>query len=273
MTQLSVTPNPKVTYDVLYEDEDILLVNKPSKVVTQPGVGHDRDALLNGLFVSWGKSLQNLGKKRDYGLLHRLDRGTSGVVVIGLSIAGYEGMRALFHERGLIKNYCALVHGLAPREGRCDARIDERRVRGNKRAIVLPRKTSHRRGSTRALGQEALTLYRTLAQGALSQTSTADEHASLIRCQIHTGRLHQIRAHMSAIGHPVIGDFDYGALTPLNRSFRARSRGRLALHALSLSFIHPLTRVQMNISAPIPDHFLQFCDVLGIEPDRHDLEV
>ncbi len=117
MTQLSVTPNPKVTYDVLYEDQDILMVNKPSKVVTQPGVGHDRDALLNGLFVSWGKSLQNLGKKRDYGLLHRLDRGTSGVVVIGLSIAGYEGMRALFRERGLRKNYCAIVHGVTPSEG------------------------------------------------------------------------------------------------------------------------------------------------------------
>lgn len=251
--QLSVYPNPRVPYEVLHEEEGFAILHKPSGVVTQPGVGHDRDALLNGLFARWGARLQNLGKRRDYGLLHRLDRGASGLVAVGLTAAGYDHLRAQFEARAVQKEYWAVVHGHPPAAGRCAWPIEEARVGGKKRALV--RREEGARGA-----QEALTLYRVLATGA----SPRGDAAALVACRIETGRLHQIRAHLSALGHPLVGDHDYGPLTALNADHRARERGALALHAVRLRLAHPATSEPRAFVAPPPPHFRALCAALGL---------
>lgn len=260
MVQLSIYPNPKVTYDVLYEDQNIAAVYKPCGVVTQPGIGHQRDSLLNGLFDRWGRQLQNLGKKRDFGLLHRLDRGTSGVILIGLSVVGYDRLRVLFKQRMLKKIYWAMIHGvISPLRGSCTLPITERRVNGKKRALTPTssyQKIKARRDK-KETGQVAITHYHTL--------SVNHPTASLIKCDIETGRLHQIRAHMSALGHPVIGDFEYGGKTDLNLMYRGFARGTLALHAHSISFQHPITHLFMNLQAPPPSSWMECCTLLDLQ--------
>ena len=268
--QFSIQPNAKISYQCVYEDDDLLVINKPAGIVTQPGVRHQYDSLLNGLFDRWGKQLQNLGKKRDYGLLHRLDRGTSGLVIVGLSIQGYEGMLTLFKQRQIEKFYLGLVRGrLTPKQGQCTWPIEERRIQGKKRAYVhqshgskaphhlskRPSKTKNTPISSKKKIQKAITSYKTLA-------STSE--ASLIKCQIHTGRLHQIRAHMNALGHPIIGDFEYGGKHPLNVTYRTLDRGNHALHASSLSFLHPCTQVPLYFSTPFPARLTEITHLLNL---------
>ena len=106
--QLSVTPNDRIPYKIVYQDDDLAIIFKPAGVVTQPGIKHQHNSLLNGLFSIWGHRLQQLGKRRDYGLLHRLDRGTSGLLAIGLSIEGYDGLRTAFTERRVTKTILQL---------------------------------------------------------------------------------------------------------------------------------------------------------------------
>ena len=108
MNSSSVEPNPRVTFRVCHEDEDLLVVEKPGRVVTQPGVGHQHDTLLNGLFASYADRLQNLGEARDFGLVHRLDRETSGLVVVALSPRAYDAMREQFAQRRVSKYYWAV---------------------------------------------------------------------------------------------------------------------------------------------------------------------
>ena len=283
---LSVSPNPRVPFEVVYEDDDLLALSKPAGVVTQPGDKHLYDSLLNGAFSRWGKRLQNLGKKRDFGLLHRLDRGTSGLVLIALSVECYDGLRASFERRAISKKYWAMVSGRPhPVQGRCELRIVEVRSRGQKRAqVIMPthhqahvRRDQHERRSRRPTrahrsrddrvdhrhrrnqqksegytqrGQRAITSYQTL------DTSTyGTESAALLACELHTGRLHQIRAHMSALGTPIIGDFDYGGKTPLNLLARQQGRGQLALHAGNLGFTHPCSGAYVQLQAPVSTWF------------------
>ena len=245
--QLSVLPNDHVPYEVLFECDDYAVINKPPGVITQPSGPEERSSLLNGLFSQWGYRLQNLGKKRDFGLLHRLDRGTSGLLMIGLTAQGYDALRAMFERRELNKEYWAVVSGhMSPSQGVCSLAIKEEREGRRKRALTFKQPG---RGA-----QHALTLYKTLSRGALSLESGRAE-VSLVACRIETGRLHQIRAHMSALGHPVLGDFDYGGASALNRHTRDVQRDALALHAVRLSFTCPLTHQARSFIAPPSEFF------------------
>ena len=284
----SVSPNPRVSFEVVYEDDDLIALSKPAGVVTQPGDKHLYDSLLNGAFSRWGKRLQNLGKRRDFGLLHRLDRGTSGLVLIALSVECYDGLRARFEQRSLTKKYWAMVSGRpSPSAGRCELRIAEVRSRGQKRAQVItppPRHHAHRHHRSRhrnhpkhqradhrqrhhlpkdethtQRGQRAITSYQTLHTSRYGSDS-----ATLLECDLHTGRLHQIRAHMSALGAPIIGDFDYGGKTPLNLLARQRGRGQLALHAGYLALTHPCSGAPLRLSAPASTWFQHLAAELGL---------
>ena len=269
--QFSIQPNPTVPYQCLYEDHDLLIINKPAGIVTQPGVRHEYDSLLNGLFQTWGKALQNLGKKRDYGLLHRLDRGTSGLVVVGLSIAGYEGMLQLFKQRQIEKTYLGLIRGcLKPAEGRCTWPIEERRIQGKKRAYVY-RKLANKNSSGslpryKRQGGQKTTQKNSRVQKAITsyQTLSSTKEISLVQYQIQTGRLHQIRAHMSTLGHPIIGDFDYGGKHPLNLTYRNFDRGNHALHASRLRFIHPCTQNPLSFNTPLPQRFIEMTTLFNL---------
>ncbi|MCB9535155.1 MAG: RluA family pseudouridine synthase [Myxococcales bacterium] len=248
--QLSVEPNPRVPLRVLHEDDHFLVVVKPAGVVTQPGVGHTHDTVLNAVFATHGKQLQNLGKARDFGLLHRLDRPTSGLLLVGLTPEGYDGLRAQFEGRTIGKTYLALVHGgPKPPQGTERSPIREVRRGGRKRAML---------GAGRG-AQEAVTRYATLAR---------TKGISLLSCEPKTGRLHQIRAHMAHRGCAVVGDRDYGPRDALDKQFARTVKGALGLHAAELRFTHPVTRRSLSVRAPLPEAVLAFCAEVGLVVPR-----
>ncbi len=240
----SVHPNPSVPYTVVRKDRDFLVVHKPAGVVTQPGAKHERDALLNGLFHEFGKSLQNLGKSRDFGLLHRLDGPTSGLILVGLTPDGYDGLRAQFGLREIEKTYLALAHGAPhPPGGTVAIPIREHRVKGRKRAAL---------GDGRG-ARDAATRYSILARSG---------RFSLIKCHPRTGRLHQIRVHLASLGCPIVGDRDYGKREPIDRRL---GRTMHCLHAAELSFKHPTRGRRISVSQGLPEPMENIVSRVGIE--------
>lgn len=233
MSDLSphIEPNPRVSYRTLHEDRDMLVVEKPSGVVTMPGVGHQHDTLLNGLYAKHGDRLRQLGIARDHGLVHRLDRDTSGVLCIALSRDAYDGLRQQFEQRTVRKFYWAICIK-APRqsEGVIKKPLEE----------VVKRKdryTSVRFAKLAPGGKPAVTAYRVLE---------ASELGAVIEARPVTGRLHQIRVHLASVGATVLGDDIYGT---------SRARGisnRLALHAHRIAFEHPVTGKPIDIRSAFP---------------------
>ncbi len=225
MREWSITPNPDVPFEIRHRDESLLVVDKPSGVVTEPGKGHSDDSLLNGLFGEFAGALQNMGEERDWGLLHRLDKDTSGLLLVGLRVKAYDALRASFEARQVKKVYWALVMGTPqPAQAVLQKPITE---------VVGLRK----RASLRQDGQQAITAYKVLQRG---------EKVSLIEARPATGRLHQIRVHMASIGCPVLGDEVYGA------SARAIRVPRLCLHAARLSFVHPEKQRRIEVGSSWP---------------------
>lgn len=249
MSTLSVEPNPRVTYRARYEDEHLLVVEKPARVVTQPGVGHEHDTLLNGLFATHADRLQRLGGARDFGLVHRLDRETSGLLVVALSARAYDAMRRQFAQREVSKYYWAIVHK-APRE---DTGVIRRPI-----IELLRRKdryTSRKIAKISSAGKSALTAYRTL---------DASELGALVEARPVTGRLHQVRVHLDLIGCAVLGDDVYGPRSVWNAS------PRLALHAHRLRFEHPVTGEAMDLRTSFPKDLRQTLRLLRLR--RPDVE-
>jgi 23S rRNA pseudouridine1911/1915/1917 synthase len=244
--QLSIFPNPKIPFDIIAQTEHYLVVYKPANLSTQPGIGHEQDTLMNAAFDRFGTTLQNLGKKRDFGLLHRLDQGTSGIILIALTIDGYDQLRALFENHLLQKRYVVLIHGaIQPIKGIIDYPIAEKIIQGRKKAVV-------------GEGQSALTKYKVIDQ---------NQQASLLNCEIVTGKLHQIRAHFAALRHPVIGDYEYGHLgsqSPLNQQFKKIARHHLALHAKQISFDDPWLKQKVTYQADLSTAFQSMLAVLGL---------
>jgi 23S rRNA pseudouridine1911/1915/1917 synthase len=248
MARLSIEPNEHVTFKIRHQDDDIVVVDKPAHLVTQPGLGHTRDSLLNGLFARWGTQLQNLGKDRDFGLLHRLDKETSGLLVLALRASAYDAMRKAFEERKVKKFYWAIVKQAPSRaEGVIRRPIIE--VRGEDETGTDRQKLAR----LSAAGKPAITAYRVL------QTSVA---AALVECRPVTGRLHQVRVHLDAIGCGILGDGLYGS-----DMIRHASR-RLALHAHRLIFTHPATGETIDAHSPWPNDLRSVLAKVGLKrPD------
>ena len=230
MSQLSVKPNSKIQFSLLKEAPGFLAVDKPAGVPTQPGVKHLHDTVLNGLFAEYGHELQNLGKKRDFGLLHRLDLAVSGVLLVGRTAEGYDYLRTLFVNRSIEKTYLCIVHGDLTRKGSINHAIREVRLKGEKTAQL----GNHPRAKSAKTEFEGLGSAKGL---------------SLVKCTILSGRLHQIRIHMASLGHPVLGDFKYGRQTARDK---ALGRGRIGLHAASIAFNEQGKRKKTRIESPLP---------------------
>lgn len=226
-----IQSNARVTYSIRHQDDDLLVVEKPARVVTQPGVGHQHDTLLNGLFARFGDRLQQLGSARDYGLVHRLDRETSGLLVVALTAGGYDAMRGLFETRDVRKYYWAICHK-APKdpEGVIKKHIAEQVRRKDRYTSVKYAKVS-------AQGKPAVTAYRVLAES---------EIGALIEARPVTGRLHQVRVHLDLIGSAVLGDPQYGP------NLVRHAAPRLALHAHRLVFDHPVTGERIDVGTRFP---------------------
>lgn len=225
---LSVKPNEHVTFRIRHEDSAVVVVEKPARLVTQPGKGHEDDTLLNGLFARWGAALQNLGSSRDFGLLHRLDRDTSGLIVIALTASAYDAMREKFEGREVKKFYWA-VTARTPREAQGVIRKPIAEFEGTREGarMKLARVSSS--------GKAAITAYRVLAESAVG---------ALLECHPVTGRLHQVRVHLEAIGCPIVGDPLYGG--------KAQTGSRLGLHAHRLTFEHPVTGQTLDVTTGWP---------------------
>jgi len=226
-----VEPNERITYRKAYEDEHILVVEKPTRLVTTPGVGHEHDTLLNGLMANYKKQLTNMGNARDHGMLHRLDKETSGLLVVALNNKAYDGLREQFEQRQIKKYYWAMTHK-APRDS-------EGVIRKSITDVVkrASRYTSTRTSRIDRNGKAAVTAYRVLHESAL---------AALIEARPITGRLHQIRVHLDSVGAAVLGDRLYGP-----RIVR-EAAPRLALHSHRLRFMHPITGEEIDIRTQFP---------------------
>ncbi|MEM9373953.1 MAG: RluA family pseudouridine synthase [Planctomycetota bacterium] len=227
----NVEPNERVSYRILREDHDMLVVEKPTGVVTMPGVGHQHDTLLNGLYARFGDRLRQLGVARDHGLVHRLDRDTSGVLAVALTRDAYDGLRSQFERRTVRKFYWAVcIKSPRQREGVIRKPIEESLQRKD-------RYTSVRRAKLSSAGKPAVTAYRVLEESDLG---------AVIEARPVTGRLHQIRVHFSSVGATVLGDDLYGT---------SRARGistRLALHAHRIVIGHPVSGEPIDVRAGFP---------------------
>jgi len=238
--KLAVASNPTVRFTIVHEDPDLLVVEKPAGLVTQPGKGHIKDTLLNGLFARYGKLLHNLGERRDFGLLHRLDRATSGLLLIALRPSAYDQLRRDFEDRHIDKAYLALVAGTPqPTQGVVQARLKE--ITADVKKVIISRQ-----------GQEAISAYNVVrSTGA----------ASLVRVLIKTGRLHQIRAHMMFLGTPVLGD-DMYCVPGSGKSLPPPPR--LGLHAAHLGFKHPTSGKWVKFDSPLPPDLTHYAQKIGL---------
>jgi 23S rRNA pseudouridine1911/1915/1917 synthase len=242
-----VEPNPRVTFRVVHEDAHLVVVDKPARVVTQPGVGHQHDTLLNGLFARY-EALQQLGQARDFGLVHRLDKDTSGLVAVALTAAAYDKLREQFETRSVRKFYWAVCQK-APGEAEGVIRrpISEVTRRAGKY-------TATKTASLSNDGRAAVTAYRVLEASPI---------AALLEARPVTGRLHQVRVHLASIGAAILGDQLYGPKRVHDAS------ARLALHAHRLCVTHPETGTELDLRSPMPQdlrRLLKRCE-LGVPED------
>lgn len=237
---------------VVYEDDDLIVVDKPAGLVVHPAAGNPEGTLVNALLAHCGASLSGIGGVARPGIVHRLDKGTSGLMVAAKNDAAHRHLSAELAERKLERAYKALVWGVPkPRQGRVEAPIG-RDPRNRKRMAVVERG-----------GKPALTRYR-----VLKAVGTA---ASLVECRLATGRTHQIRVHMAAIGHPVVGDPVYGG-GPRHRLAGLRLKGRAAalpggldhqaLHAYMIGFDHPRRRERLRFESELPSYFMDILHFL-----------
>ncbi|MGN6368173.1 MAG: RluA family pseudouridine synthase [Phycisphaerae bacterium] len=264
VVKLAVRANPDVPVTVVREEPEFLVVEKAAGVVTQPGKGHMNDSLLNGVFAmrdgAMGKLLHNLGERRDYGLLHRLDKDTSGLLVIAKTPNAYDQLRRDFEARQVDKEYLAITAGIPkPAQGVVQARLKEIEVpnpEGRTANASLKKVVIHR------AGQEAISAYRVLAQ---SQGSGTPPPAALVHVKIKTGRLHQIRAHMMFLHCMVLGDTLYVPGKEAGLDMRDYPRApRLCLHAGRLGFKHPATGKWVHYESPLPADLTRYAEKLGI---------
>ncbi|MGB3645881.1 MAG: RluA family pseudouridine synthase [Mesorhizobium sp.] len=238
--------------DILYEDADLIVVNKPAGLVVHPGAGNWSGTLVNALIHHCGENLSRLGGVWRPGIVHRIDKQTSGVLVVAKTDLAYTALSEAFADHGrtgdLERAYVALVWGIPPRgRGTVDAPLG--RAADRVRRAVVP--------ETREDARHAVTHFS--VEERFGQGQGGGAQASLIECRLETGRTHQIRVHMAHIGHPVIGDPDYGRafaskanrLPPLLRE-KVRAFPRQALHARLLEFRHPGTHIAMRFEAPLP---------------------
>ncbi|RIK66640.1 MAG: hypothetical protein DCC65_08835 [Planctomycetota bacterium] len=244
MRAFSVKPNADVPFEVRLAEPGFLVVEKPAGVVTQPGKKHMHDSLLNGLFVEYGNALQNLGEARGWGLLHRLDRETSGLVLVALRTAAYESLLNQFKERKVQKIYWAIVLGHPrPAQGVIQKPIAE--VVGTRKKAVIARD-----------GLQAITAYKILQSAG---------NVSLIEARPKTGRLHQIRVHLADMGCPLLGEDTYA------RDVQLPNVPRLCLHAAGLSFLHPETGHRVRVDSAWPRDLRTTLKRLGLsEPSLVD---
>ena len=216
-----------IPLDVVYEDEDVIVVNKPVGLVVHPAPGHPDGTLVNALLWHCGDSLSGINGEKRPGIVHRIDRDTSGLIIAAKNDAAHLALAAQLEDHSLARVYECIVQGkLREDEGAIDAPIARHPVDRKKMAVVQG-------------GKRAVTHYSVLGRY---------DGYTYAQCRLETGRTHQIRVHMAHIGHPLLGDTVYGGRA-------VKSLAGQCLHARQLTFIHPRTGEAMTVECPLPDWF------------------
>jgi 23S rRNA pseudouridine1911/1915/1917 synthase len=225
-----------IVVTVRYEDDDLAVIAKPAGLVVHPGSGHPDGTLVNGLLACYPE-IATVGDPARPGIVHRLDRDTSGLMVVARSEAAYEGLVDMLSTHDVERHYVALSWGhFDSKRGVIDAAIG--------RSVRHPTRMSVREG-----GRSARTHYEV-------RTEYRDPEVSLVDCRLETGRTHQIRVHLQAVGHPVVGDPVYGGAR------RTLPLGRPFLHAAGLAFVHPVTGVPVEVTELLPPELEELVDQL-----------
>jgi len=250
-----------IPLQIVYEDEHLLVIDKPAGLVVHPAGGHETGTLVNALIAHCGASLSGIGGVKRPGIVHRLDKDTSGLLVVAKTDAAHHGLAKLFADHGktlpLTREYLAFVWGTPARpSGTIDASLG-RHATGRQKITVVPE----------GRGRRAVTHWRLIE-------SFAGE-ASLVSCRLETGRTHQIRVHMAHMGHSVLGDPLYAtgfkskaARLPSEAQANLDALSRQALHAAVLGFPHPVTGVPMRFESPLPQALQRLRDALAGQDSR-----
>jgi 23S rRNA pseudouridine1911/1915/1917 synthase len=233
-----------IPLDVVFEDEHLIVVNKPAGMVVHPAAGNHDGTLVNALLFHCRGQLSGINGVARPGIVHRIDKDTSGLLVVAKTDAAHEGLAAQFAEHSIHRRYLAVCVGHPnPPEGTIDARLG-RSDRDRKKMAILHKDSSR--------GKHAVTHYKVL------QTMT---DCALIECRLETGRTHQVRVHCQSIGHPLLGDPVYGSdpkgLKPLLKEL---GFARQALHAAELGFLHPVTGEGVHFTADLPADMQELID-------------
>ena len=225
-----------IPLDVVYEDRDVIVVNKPTGMVVHPAPGHPDGTLVNALLYHCGESLSGIGGRKRPGIVHRIDRDTSGLIIAAKNDAAHLALAAQLADHTLARTYeCLAVGNFREDSGTVDAPIGRHPVDRKRMAVV-------RQG-----GREAVTHWEVIARYP---------GVTHLRCRLETGRTHQIRVHLAYIGHPILGDTVYGAKKPV-----AGLTGQ-CLHAVGLRFIHPRTGEPVELTCPLPEEFVRMLEKL-----------
>lgn len=234
--ELDVEPQ-KMELDIVYEDEDVILINKPKGMVVHPAPGHTKDTLVNGLLYHCQGNLSGINGVARPGIVHRIDRDTTGILIVCKNDMAHNSIAAQLKEHSITRRYRALVHGnIKEDKGTVEGPIGRHPVDRKKMAI------------NERNGKPAVTHYQVLKRFG---------NYTYIECVLETGRTHQIRVHMASIGHPLVGDEVYG---PAKCPFKLEGQ---CLHAMVLGFVHPRTGEYMEYSAELPGYFQELLGKLS----------
>ncbi len=233
--QMEILPEP-MDLEIVYEDEDVILVNKPKGMVVHPAFGHEGGTLVNGLLHHCGDGLSGINGVVRPGIVHRIDMDTTGILIVCKNDMAHNAIAGQLKDHAIVRRYQAIVHGgIKEDEGTVDAPVG-RHPTDRKRMSVNEKN-----------GRRAVTHYRVLERFG---------QFTWIECRLETGRTHQIRVHMASIGHPVLGDQVYG---PKKCPFKLQGQ---TLHAGILGFVHPRTGAYMEFEAELPQYFQGLLDKL-----------
>jgi 23S rRNA pseudouridine1911/1915/1917 synthase len=231
---------------VVFEDEHLLVVDKPAGLVVHPAAGNLDGTLVNALLHHCGGSLSGIGGVARPGIVHRIDKDTSGLLVVAKTDVAHEGLAKQFAAHSIDRRYLAIVDGVPTRSGgSIDAPLARSATNRKKIAIV--------EGSR---GKRAVTHWRRLKPM---------RDAALVECRLETGRTHQVRVHMASIGHPLLGDPVYGRAGKGNaKLLKELGFHRQALHAAELGFTHPVTKDRLSFASPMPSDMQELFNALGV---------
>jgi 23S rRNA pseudouridine1911/1915/1917 synthase len=247
-------PEPKPAHNeaqdiplaIAFEDEHLLVVEKPAGMVVHPAAGNFDGTLVNALLHHCAERLSGIGGVARPGIVHRIDKDTSGLLVVAKTDVAHEGLAAQFARHSIDRRYAAIVAGRpVPAAGSVDAPLARSSANRQKMAIVEGGR-----------GKRAVTHYRTIRPF---------KDAALVECRLETGRTHQVRVHMSSLGHPLLGDPVYGRIHSGTRDvLKELGFHRQALHAAELGFVHPVTRAALSFKSDIPSDMQELLSALAL---------